>query len=274
MATLSSLRDSLRMDVDDVQKLATSTQFTNEFLNEKLFKALQQHNKDLTWATLPAEEEQLVSLLAKSILASDLSLQYAISPKINVNANVRSKVENAELLRQISGELRDEYKETRNLISAQTSSGDVTEGILVRTSQTTRGRVPQQGASRPGKMQIRSVRYDYNALLSQGRIYFTWQKPRDYDLAFIKVMLSQRSPVTINDTLIRTMYDVYIDPLAIPPVPPIAEEEGYIDYTLASGTWYMALVPVNWNRLWSVSDSVEFEAVNYISCRVDALVAA
>jgi hypothetical protein len=273
MATISDLRGKLRGAIDDIQKLDVTARLTNEFLNEKLFNSLQLHNEKYTWQTLPVDEEQLVLLLAKSQLASDLALRYAISTRVTVSPSVRSTIENSSELRQISQDLREEYRWTRNMISSQSSSGDVVEGIMVRHSPTTRSRVPQQGAVKPAKMRLGGATYQFNPLLGTGRVYWTWTQPRDYDLAFIRLAVSRRSPVTYEDTIIHTLYDVYIDPLAIPPVPPISEEEGYVDYTfLPTGRWYLAMIPVNWNRLWSVSDACPLDVENYISCRADAAV--
>lgn len=287
MASIASLRETLRPQIGDVARLVKDRRFQNENLEQALFDALQQHNRTFRWQTLPQEEEQLVLLLAKSRLAKDMSLTYALDPKMTAGPNLsRDKTQAAGLLLELSSSYRDEYLAAKALLFAPPDS-DVTMGTLVRRSRTTGTHVPAQSTTPPNKPFVSEARYEYNSRPRSvftpsgpaGFIHFKWRRPTDGDLSFVRVYVSHTPHVGFDSLRVRTIYDLYSDPIryAQPPAPqpqPSVPQLNQVDFSvektlLPTGEWYIALVSFTWNMLFAWSEPISFEVANSIGFSAD-----
>lgn len=279
MSSIAALRETLRPQLGDIARLSVDRRFQNEHLESALFDALQQHNRTFTWKTLPSEEEQLVLLLAKSRLAKDKALEYALDPKMTAGPNLsRDKSQSASLLIELSQSYRDEYREAKVLIFAQPDS-DITVGTLLRRSRTTGTHVPAQSAVPPNKPFLSEAHYRFDSVARKGFLDFDWRRPTDGNLAFVRVYVSNTPQVNFDSQMVRTIYDLYSDPIryAQPPapqpqpqVPQIPQVKFDIEKVLLpTGRWYMALVAFTWNMLYTWSEAVPFSVANYAEFEAD-----
>jgi hypothetical protein len=298
VATISALRETLRGQLGDVSRLAVEKRYENAFLNEALFEGLRQHNKSLTWSTVPVEEEQLILLLAKSRIARDKALEYSLDTRVSVSSNFSSdKTGNASMLLQVANDLQDEYERQRDRLCAQDSvSGDIVIGNLIRDSRLIHAKVPVQIAPSPPKPRLLGVSYLYypNAQVNvpsgaggfqilktpTGRLVLSWARVESGDLAYLRFYASQNPRAPLETwTVVRTIYDYYSDTLAFERVSgpwistgeaQMAKQELWTEYTLLpTGTWHFRLAAVNWNMLAAMSDVVSIRIENAIDLTAD-----
>jgi hypothetical protein len=290
MNPISVLREQLRLDTQDMSRLVNQRMFQNEQLESALFQGLQQHNRLLTWNTLPLEEEQLILLLSKARLAADKALAYALDPKLQAGTGFsREKTQNAQLLQQLSQGYYEEYDRQRSRVeSADSESGDIFMGTLVRRSLTTHQKVPTQSVRPPRQPSLLSAQYLFNAQTGAGAIAVNWYRPQDGDLAYLRIYISQSPNIQLNDLILRTIYDLYGDvtslavapyPIITPNIPRISQQNYVIGLPsmnvsqpslIPTGTWYLAIAAFNWNMLYSFSPSIPMLVENYIEIACDS----
>jgi hypothetical protein len=285
----------------DVARLSHEKRFDTDVLNEALFEALRQHNKNLRWANIPEEQEQLILLLAKARIARDKALEYALDVRVQTGAQFsQEKTNQAQILTLIANDLHDEYEYQKTRIEAQDSvSGDIYVGNLVRDSRLIHAKVPVQLAPPPPKPKLAGVRYIYyaNPMVNIpsdtggmqplqtpcGRIAFSWERLESGDLAYLRFYASQnpRSPLETWQ-VVRTIYDYYSDTLAFERVSgpwistgeaQMSRQEVWVDFNLVpTGTWYFILAAVNWNMLATMSDRLQLQISNYCDLQVDTMI--
>jgi len=301
VATLSALRETLRSQLGDVSKLTGERRYDNNLLNQALFEAMRQHDKQWRWSTLPESQEQLILLLAKIRIARDKSLEYALEVRTSTGGNFSAdRGSNASILLQVAQELQEEYQWQRARIDAQeNASGDIYVSNLVRDSRLIHAKVPVQIAPPPPKPRLLNVRYIYYAnpmvyIPSDaggaqplptpiGRLVIDWERMESADLAYMRFYASQNPRAPLETwQVIRTIYDYYSDTLAFERVSgpwistgeaQMAKQEVWVEYTLTpTGTWYFVLANVNWNMLATLSDRFVLQIENSIDLLADTMI--
>jgi hypothetical protein len=300
VATISSLRETLRSQLGDISRITAEKRFDNQYLNEALFEAVRQLDYSLTWTTLPIPKEQLVLLLAKARIARDKALEYALDVRVQVGSQFSGdKTGNASLLLQIGQGLQDEYEYQLSKVDGQASdTGDVFVSNMLRDSRLIHAKVPTQLALRPPKPILSNVQYLYYANPSVfppsdtgvqiipapfGRLTFQWERLDSGDLAYLRFYASMNPrPPLESWTVVRTIYDYYADTLAFERVsgPWISTGEAqmprnelWVEWNLIpTGTWFFVLAAVNWNMLASLSDQSSLVIQNYIDLTADTVV--
>lgn len=273
MATLASLRGTLRSQLGDIAKLSKERRFENEYLEGALFDGMWQHSKGTSWDKLHGGEEQLVLLLAKSRIAKDKSLEYALDPKLQAGSGFsREKLSNASMLAQLASDYRQEYEDVRRTLFADPDS-DITVTELVRKVPYTRALSPMQAAKPPVKPRIHSVNYKYDSYTGAGTILLEWDANADSNTAFIRIYAGSSPDLyTGEPAIIRTVYDFWGDMGAYSPNR-IAQKELHINKTLLpTGVYYVIATSHNWNMLVAESDPATLVVTPYLSLMLDAFV--
>jgi hypothetical protein len=300
MATISALRETLRSQLGDVSRITSEKRFDNQYLNEALFEAIQEHDSTLTWATLPQNQSQLVLILAKIRVSRDKALEYSLDTRVQVGSQFSGdKTAQAGLLLQVASSLQDEYDYQRGKIDGQESgTGDVIVSNLIRDSRLIHAKVPTQLAQRPPKPILMNVKYLYYANSSVyppsdtglqpypcpfGRISFQWDRIDPGDLAYLRFYANTnpRAPLE-NWQVVRTIYDYYADTLAFERVSgpwistgeaQMPKNELWVEWNLVpTGTWYFLLAAVNWNMLATLSDQTSITVENYVDLAADTVI--
>jgi hypothetical protein len=300
MATISALRETLRSQLGDISRITSEKRFDNQYLNEALFEAIQTHDSNLTWSTLPQPENQLILLLAKLRIARDKALEYSLDTRVQVGSQFSGdKTGNAGLLLQVATALEDEYEYQRGKIDGQESgTGDVIVSNLIRDSRTIHAKVPTQLALRPPKPSLSGVKYLYYANSSVfppsdtklqpypvpfGRITFSWDRLDSGDLAYLRFYASMNPRAPLESwTVVRTIYDYYADTLAFERLSgpwistgeaQMPKNELWVEWNLIpTGTWYFILAAVNWNMLASMSDIFTLTVENSLDLAADTVI--
>lgn len=274
MATISGLRELLRSQTGDIARLSKEQRFVNEVLESALFNGLQAHSRSDTWATLPPEQEQLVLCLAKARLCRDKAMEYIMDTRLTVGSSfARDKTVNGQALIQMADVFQEEYEFLKGKLETALD-GDITFGVLTRTSRTLHLTTPTLAASPPPVPVIHAVQYFYDADARRGRLRISWGRMLDPMIAFVRVYLSQ-SPQWENGEVIRTIYD--LGQPVVPPAMPLAAGAPQLPQTvyeqehtvLPTGPWFLLLAAYNWNSLYSVSAPFGFTALNYREVRAD-----